>query len=286
MPVTITIVGPVRVTDDATGGPLTDAKRIAKVAKLKYTEEKVSEYVGAEVGALGVKGGDIRLSTGDSGLTVTSVFKAPAPLTAEQLQALVDETTGQWSDGIGEGCFDEDAAKLRVKIDLCPDRSQVTVGVVDDGKPVRTKSPKRIANEKLLAGARQGDLEAVKAALAAGADMEAIDTKNKWTALCWSTCQASEGHEAVSLFLIAAGADVDAKRCKSTPIRSAVRQIVLGYKSSLAVVKALLAAGVDPNQTYARDRALTEARDHPELRSLLLAAGAIESDWVLRGLED
>jgi hypothetical protein len=282
MAVVITVTGLVRVTDDATGEALADAKRLGRVAKLKYTEQKVSDYFGPKMAALEVTGGDIRLAAADSGLTVTSVFKAPRPLTAEQLALLVEETTGQWSDGIGEGCFDEAAERLGVEIDLCPDRSQVTVAVVDDGKPVRAKSPKRIANDKLVKAAQDGDLEGVQSALAAGADVDATDPKNKWTALFWSTCRGTEAHTAIALGLIAAGADVNAKCSSSTPLMSEVRTVVGRSRTSLEVVQALLVAGADPNQTYVRDRVLTLAKDHPELRELLLAAGAIESNWVLR----
>ncbi|MGL6096254.1 MAG: ankyrin repeat domain-containing protein [Fimbriiglobus sp.] len=264
---------------------LTDAKRRVRIAKLKHIEDKVSDFFSAEVGALGITGGEIRLAAGGDDLTVTSMFKAPTPLTSEQLGALVGETTGQWSDGIGEGCFDEAAERLGVTIDLCPDPSQVTVAVVDDGKTARAKSPKRMANEKLVAAARNGDLEGVKAALAAGTDLEAVDPKNKWTALFWSTCGATDGHTAVALFLTAAGADVNAKCSSSSPLMSEVRNVTKtsgSRRESLEVVKALLAAGADPNQTYVRDRVLTMAKNHVALRELLLAAGAIESNWVLR----
>src|SRR5262245_43511460 len=156
MAVVITIAGPVRVTDDATGGALSDIRRLSRVSKLKFTGEKVSDYFGAKMATVEVTGGDIRLAAADGGITVTSTFKAPRPLTPEELAELVKETTGQWSDGIGEGCFDEAAERLGVGIDLCPDSSQVTVSVVDDGKPVRAKSPKRVANEKLVKAAQAG----------------------------------------------------------------------------------------------------------------------------------
>jgi uncharacterized protein len=283
MAVVITVTGPVRLTDDATGGPLTDARRLSRVAQLKYTAEKVSDYFGEKMATLEVTGGGIRLAAVDGKVSVTSTFKGPRPLTPEELAELVNETTGQWSDGIGEGCFDDAAERLGVGIDLSAESSQVTVSVVDDGKPVRTKSPKRAANEKLVRASQDGDLEGVTSALAAGADVDAADPKNKWTALFWSTCRGTEGHTAVALCLIAAGADVNAKCSSSTPLMSEVRTVVGRSRTSLEVVKDLLAAGADPNLTCVRDRVLTLAKDHPELREVLLAAGAIESNWVLRG---
>jgi hypothetical protein len=80
MAVVITITGPVHVTDDATGQPLADAKRLAQVARLKHTAESISQYFGPELASLEITGGDIRLAAGPGGLTVTSTFKAPRPL--------------------------------------------------------------------------------------------------------------------------------------------------------------------------------------------------------------
>ena len=283
MAVVLTVTGPVHVTDDATGGPLTDPKRLGRIAKLKYNNETISEYFGPDLSDVGITGGDIRLASGEDGLTVTSTFKSPRPLTPEETALLVKEATGQWSDGIGEGCFDDVAGRLGVEIDLCPDRSRVAVTAVDDGKPVRAKSAKQAADERLLKASRAGDLEGVKAALAAGANLEARDKKMDFTPLHWSTWGGiTDGHTAVSLFLIAAGVNVNAKGNSSTPLENEVRRVAYDGKSSLEVIRALLAAGADPNRTYRHDRVLTMAKNHPELREILLAAGAIESNWVLR----
>jgi hypothetical protein len=48
------------VIDDATGQPLAEAKRLARVAKLKFAEEKVSDHLGPDLAAREVTGGDIR----------------------------------------------------------------------------------------------------------------------------------------------------------------------------------------------------------------------------------
>jgi hypothetical protein len=104
-----------------------------------------------------------------------------------------------------------------------------------------------------------------------------------FTPLLWSTWGGTtEGHTAAALFLIAAGANVNAKGDASTPLENEVRRIAYDGKTSLEVVRALLASGADPNRTYKRDRVLTMAKDHALLREVLVAAGAIESDWVLR----
>ncbi len=136
---------------------------------------------------------------------------------------------------------------------------------MDDGKPVRGKSPTQKAGERLLKATRAGDLEGVKAAIDAGADLEVTDNKNLWTPLFWSTTGSPEGHTAVALHLIAAGANVNVKCSSSTPLDSEVGQIVLGRKTSMEVVRTLLAAGADPNKTYKHDRVLTTAKNHPEL---------------------
>ena len=57
---------------------------------------------------LELKGGQVKLvfDTKAKKLRVVSEFKSVRKLTAAELRELIDDTQGQWSDGIGEGCFD------------------------------------------------------------------------------------------------------------------------------------------------------------------------------------
>ena len=62
-------------------------------------------------------------------------------------------------------------------------------------------------NESLLDAARNGDTEAVKALIDAGAGLNAKD-EDGWTALIWAS---EEGHTEIAKELISAGADVNAQ---------------------------------------------------------------------------
>src|SRR5438105_11407924 len=106
MAIVVTITGVAGVTDDTTGKPLADPKRLAKIAKLRETEETIAEYFDPDLEDLGITGGDVRLALDLSGkkVLVVSQFKAPRRLTKPELARLIEETTGQWSDGIGENC--------------------------------------------------------------------------------------------------------------------------------------------------------------------------------------
>jgi uncharacterized protein len=210
--VKIAITGIANVTDDLSGQPLTDPKRMEKVAKLRETDDTISEYFDEELEELDIKGGDIRLALDPSGegFLVVSTFKAPRPLTKDQLALLMADTIGQWSDGIGEGCFDVPASQHQVTIDLLQrDRKKVTVEQIDDGKPVREKKPPSASAVKvadLVDAADKGDLEKVRSLLAVGVDPNGFN-KRKVNALF---CAAAEGHVAVAEALLAAGADVNA----------------------------------------------------------------------------
>ena len=106
--ITITITGPVVVTDDATEKPITDPKRLRQFDGLHSGRETCSKYHDGEVADLELKGGAVTLvfDAAKKKLRVVSAFTSPRKLTAKELRDLVDDTQGQWSDGIGEGCFD------------------------------------------------------------------------------------------------------------------------------------------------------------------------------------
>jgi uncharacterized protein len=207
MGVKVELTGIARVTDDLTGQPLTDPKRVAKVAKLRNTDDTISDYFDKELEDLGVTGGDLRLALDPSGqgFFVVSTFKAPRPLSKEQLGLLVADTIGQWSDGIGEGCFDIPATEHKVTIDLVQrDRKKVTVEQTDDGKPVKEKKPptaKAVRAVELVDAADKGDLAKVWSLLAAGVDPNGFN-KNKVNALF---CAAYEGHVDIVRELLAVG---------------------------------------------------------------------------------
>src|SRR5262245_43306869 len=89
----------------------------------------------------------------------------------------------------------------------------------------------------LLEAARNGDLEASRAALKRGASLEDRDPKG-WTALMFASMR---GYDELAVLLIDAGADVNARAHDgSTPLIAAA---VMG---ELGIARALLEGGADP----------------------------------------
>src|SRR5947207_14784303 len=100
MAVVVTITGVAGVTDDATGKPLADPKKVRKVARLWHKEagDLMADYLDPDLEEIDIIGGDLRLVLDSSGkqFFVVSTFKAPRKLTNKELGRLVEETTGQW----------------------------------------------------------------------------------------------------------------------------------------------------------------------------------------------
>lgn len=92
-------------------------KRTRKLEHLKLLdgfvaddpEDRLDRYLSPELAQIGLTGGVIRckLDVDTSKLLIITEFDSPRVLTAEELSALLDYTKGQWSDGVGEGCFDQ-----------------------------------------------------------------------------------------------------------------------------------------------------------------------------------
>ncbi|GGQ51492.1 ankyrin repeat domain-containing protein [Kitasatospora griseola] len=91
-------------------------------------------------------------------------------------------------------------------------------------------------DQRLLGAAHTGDVAAVRAALAAGANLEARDPQGR-TALLTA---ALADQVAVAEFLVAAGANPDAQ-----DHREDSPWLVTGVTGSVAMMRALLAAGPD-----------------------------------------
>jgi uncharacterized protein len=122
----------------------------------------------------------------------------------------------------------------------------------------------------LMTASRTGKVEAVRALLAHGADVNAKEAKRGQTALMWA---AAEGNVEVIEALLAAGADIHARLDSGfTALLFAAREGQQG------AVKALLAAGAAVNETIERPAAgkkSSQGRGAPPLGTsvLHLAAG-------------
>ena len=72
-------------------------------------EDRLDRYLSPELERIGLTGGVIRckLNEDSSKLLIVTEFDSPRMLTSEELAAVLAYTKGQWSDGVGEGCFDQ-----------------------------------------------------------------------------------------------------------------------------------------------------------------------------------
>jgi hypothetical protein len=275
---TITVTGPVVVTNDATEKPITDAARLATFDGLHSGKETCSRYHSGTLADLEVKGGAVKLvfDAQAKKLRVTSEFISARKLTPGELRELIDDTEGQWSDGIGEGCFDTVMEKRKVFIDLLPDvGGKVKATQIDDGLPAPKKPAGKVAAEALWKGAADGKLEKVKQLLAAKVK---LDTRGRygWTPLI---AAIANDHLAVALYLIEQGASPTATdKEKNDPLTwAAIRSDWVKSHQNVNLAEALLDAGapVDSRDKDGYTPLIWAAnRGAVKLLDLLLARGA------------
>ena len=241
----VTVSGPVVVTDDATDKPITDPDRLATFDGLNSGRETCSKYHAEPLIDLGLKGGQVRLSydPAKKKLRVVSAFTSPRKLTKAELGELIDDTRGQWSDGIGEGCFDSAMDRRKVFIELVPDLKKVKATQEDDGKPAPKVSAAKAATAELVKAAGAGDLPKVKELVAAKAKLDGRG-RHGYTPL---TAAISGDHLDVALYLIDAGADVTLKDKNGTgPLEwAAIRAGWVMKHQNVKLATALLDRGAE-----------------------------------------
>ena len=117
----------------------------------------------------------------------------------------------------------------------------------------------------LRSAALDGNIEAVKRHLAAGANVNAPNTYG-WTALYWAS---SRGHKEIVELLIANGADVNAKDDDgNTPLHLAAGA------SHKEIAELLIAEGAEVNaKTKRGETPLDLAEDDPKIRNPILKHG-------------
>jgi hypothetical protein len=197
----IRITGFAEVTSDDGGGlPTGAALRALDGAE---SDDECSNYLDDDLADLGITGGKVRLAydAGAKAFRVVTEYASPLKLGPARLKRLVRATEGQWSDGIGEGCFDELADRLGVTIALAPlgERRGPVVEQIDDGK--EAKKP----GTALHKAARADDPAALRKRLDAGDD---VNARHRGSTPLHVAVLA--GQAASALELIARGADVHA----------------------------------------------------------------------------
>ena len=137
-----------------------------------------------------------------------------------------------------------------------------------EAKPIARVAGAKAPDISIEEAAMDGDIEAVKQHLAAGADVNAVG-------IHWGTplqFAAKAGHKEVVELLIAKGADVNANReGETTPLHRAAEY------GHLETAKLLIAKGVDVNAKCVGDNTPLHSaaeRGHKEIAELLLAEGA------------
>lgn len=94
-------------------------ERLDKLAGIEYREDKFTNYMDATLSMLIEPGGYIAIQKHpkDGRLRCVTEYRTFRDLTETELKALVDYTTGQWSDGIGSGFRDWTLEKYGCAID-------------------------------------------------------------------------------------------------------------------------------------------------------------------------
>ena len=250
---------------DSTERPILDEAILNSVGNLTYEGEPLVEYLDGRLSDIGLEGGTLQVSFDKSrgALRVTSEYGSPRRLRPSELRSLLQQTVGQWSDGVGEGAFDDYSRISGIRIDVYPmpyDRGQVVVEQIDDGRTIPGRSP-------LLAAARVGDVGKIERLLPEERNLECLD---QWGHTPLMTAVAGN-HTEAALLLIDAGANVNHVAKNQTTCAS-----LAAMNGNCVILRALIAAGADAgahDDCGATPLAWAANRSHLEAIDVLLDAG-------------
>lgn len=216
---------------DAQEFEITDALELEKLSGLR-SEDSCLGGLSDELIEIGIDGGFVRIEFDPNRkcLRVVTEYVALRKLLKKELDLLVADTTAQWSDGIGEGCFDEFSERAGITISI--DGKDVAVTQVQ--KPV-AKRPKTFS--KLFSAIKQGNLTLLKSLLSKGED---INSRNRWGQTPLIAAIYS-GQTELAKTLIRQGADLGVGPGTGTALSAAA---MMGDET---LVTALLEAGANPN---------------------------------------
>ena len=254
-----------RVADDRTVRALDGAE----------SEDECADYIDSDLAALGIEGGRVGLrhDAKKKRFVVVTEYTAARKLPATALRRLVAATRGQWSDGIGEGCFDDLADRLKVEIDLTVPLDRITAEqVAEPDEPKGARKPNKLA---LARAAQLGKLKDVRELLDAGADTEVMLQKHTplHLAILYSRV-------AVAKLLIERGAKVNARDPHGWDALVLCGQVdSLRDGPAAEVARALLEHGAKPNgkrgnENWLKRSPLAAAEGKTKLQAVLRKFGA------------
>lgn len=269
----IRIQGPATVT--RRGKPVVDTRTVRALDGAE-SEDDCADYIDPALAARGIEAGRVRLCHDPKArrFLVVTEYTAPQKLPATALRRLVAATRGQWSDGIGEGCFEDLAERLNVDIDLTPATNKITVEQIADAPnaPKSTRPPNKLA---LARAAQAGKLKEVRELLDAGADTEVM--LQKFTPLHLAILYS---RVAVAKLLIERGAKVNARDPQGwDPLVLCGQVDSLRDGSAAEIARTLLEHGARPNgrrgtENWLKRSPLEAADGKPKLQAVLREFGA------------
>lgn len=262
---------------DAVEQQITAVAPLRKLDGITHPGEVVSDHIefAGVLDEAGVTGGTVslRYNGAKKALEVVCTFEAPQKLNTKQSKALLAETSGQLSDGIGEGCFDPVKGHRGIFVDVFPLAARTPLRLKQTGTAKAT--PKKQAN--IWAAASKGELDKVAQALAAGAD---INGPKKGELPLHLAVLA--GQTDVVELLLERGADVHSRdNTDFTALHSCIASAgIKTPKIRAKLLEILIAAGADVNAaSCTAGKPLPMARNYrrgEKIVALLHAHGATD----------
>ena len=107
------------------------AEQLEQLKNGLASDESCLDYAHGEVAELGLEGGQIVIyqDADSKKWNVRTTYQSPTDLSESQIKKLVAYTTGQWSDGLGAGCFDPFCEQTGASIQVYPFRASAPLSV-------------------------------------------------------------------------------------------------------------------------------------------------------------
>lgn len=214
---------------------------IAKFLDEAVSVESCIDYLDASFLKYGLTDGRIRITQGvtESSFDVATEYHSKETLPDSVVAELARATQGQWSDGLGAGCFEGLGDKYDAVIDVSP------LGVNEDARTevVEPTSPgsQAISKGQLFSAAADGDCAKVRECLDAGADVDELvqDTTPLGMAiLC--------GHVGAAKLLLQAGANPNGPPGESMLMQTALSNTIEDSDAA-EIARELIGLGADLN---------------------------------------